>query len=83
MQIVCQLMNLFLILIFVRVVLSWFPVGRDGPLASVVGILYKVTDPVMEPLRKVIPPVRMGTMALDLSPIIVIIGLQVIQGQIC
>jgi YggT family protein len=42
-----------------------------------------VTDPVLAPLRRAIPAVRLGSVALDLSPIIVIIGVQVLRGIIC
>jgi len=45
----------------------------------VIRLLYVVTDPVLRPLSRVLPPIRMGAMALDLSPIIVFIGIQVIQ----
>lgn len=83
MDIVCFLLGLYLVAIFVRVVLSWFPMDPNGPLATVGGFFHLITDPVMLPLRKVLPPVRMGTMALDLSPIVVILVLSVVQRQVC
>ena len=51
-------------------------------MATVAGFLYLVTDPVLTPLRRVLPPVRLGSVLLDLSPIVVIIGLQVLQAVI-
>lgn len=83
MTIVCNLLNIYLLLIFVRIVLSWFPIDPDGPVATIHGFLHLVTEPLLGPLRRIIPSVRLGSMALDLSPIIVIIGIQILTGQIC
>lgn len=82
-DIVCTLLGIYLIIVFVRVVLSWFPIDPDGPIATVAGFFHLLTDPIMEPLRKALPPVRMGSVGLDLSPIVVIIGLQVLRGALC
>ena len=51
--------------IFARSILTWFPIDREGP---IVGALNAVTEPILEPLRRIIP--RMG--ALDISPMIAI-----------
>jgi YggT family protein len=42
-------------------------------------VLYSLTEPVLGPIRRVLPPMRLGGMGLDLSPIIVLIGLQIIS----
>ena len=83
MAIVCVLLQLYLIAIFVRIVLSWFPLDPNGFMATVAGFLYMVTDPVLGPLRRAIPGLRLGSVALDLSPIIVIIGINILRGIIC
>ena len=49
--------------IFARAIISWFPIDRNGP---VVQALAAVTDPILEPLRKVIPPIGM----IDITPMI-------------
>lgn len=72
---VCVLLQLFLLAVFARVVLSWFPLRPDGPMATVAGFLYVVTDPVMNRVRRVLPAARIGAMAIDFSPIIVIFGI--------
>ena len=64
-------------------VLSWFPISPDGSLATVAGFLYLVTDPVLGPLRRVLPPLRMGAMALDLSPIVACFGFSILMGVLC
>jgi YggT family protein len=51
--------------IFARSIITWFPIDREGP---IVGALNAVTEPILEPLRRIIP--RMG--ALDISPMIAI-----------
>ncbi|MEZ5216748.1 MAG: YggT family protein [Ilumatobacteraceae bacterium] len=71
-----QLIQLYLIAIIVRIALSWFPLQPGGVAAQVAGVLRRITDPVLEPLRRVIPPLG----GLDLSPLVAIIGIQVIAG---
>jgi YggT family protein len=68
----CALAYLYLVAIFGRIILSWFPIESGSALATVYSFLFSITEPVLGPLRRVLPPVRMGMMALDLSPIIVI-----------
>ena len=83
MNVVCFLINLYVLLLVVRVVMSWFPISPNGPAETVAGFLYMVTDPVLVPLRRLLPPVRMGAMALDLSPIVAFFGLTVLRGILC
>lgn len=83
MAIVCLLINAYLLALFARIILSWFPIAPGGLLAQVFSGLYAVTEPVLGPIRRAIPPIGMGGMGLDLSPIIVIIGFQIIRGAIC
>jgi YggT family protein len=83
MWIVCDLITLYVILIVVRIVLTWFPLDPDGALATIAGFLFAITDPILGPLRRAIPPIRLGSAAIDLSPIIVLIGLQILQRILC
>jgi YggT family protein len=80
--IICLAGNLYLLVIFVRILFSWIPITPGTGLASVHSVLYNLTEPVLGPLRRAIPPMRMGAMALDLSPIIVLIGMRIILGVI-
>jgi YggT family protein len=79
----CVLGNLYLLLVFARVLLSWIPVPPGSAFAPVASFVHRATEPVLGPLRRAIPPARMGTMALDLSPLIVLIGGQILLGEIC
>jgi len=77
-RIIADLIQLYIIVLFVRLILSWFPMNPWSPWAKVARGLAKVTDPVLVPLRRVVPPLRVGAMALDLSPLIVLVGLEII-----
>ncbi len=59
------------IVIFLRAILSWFSPGQTNMLTN---ILYQVTEPLLAPLRRIIPRVGM----LDLTPLVAIILLQLI-----
>ena len=54
--------------IFARAIVSWFPIDKNGP---VVQFLNAVTDHVLEPLRKVIPPIGM----IDITPMLAMLML--------
>jgi YggT family protein len=78
----CAALSLYGVILFVRIILSWFPPPREGPLRTAVHALFAVTDPVLRPLRALIPPIRAGMMAIDVSPIIVFILLGVVERAI-
>jgi YggT family protein len=73
-----SLAEAYLVVIFVRIILSWFPISPGSAMASIYNIVYAVTEPVLGPLRRMMPSVGFGGMGLDLSPIIVILALQLI-----
>jgi YggT family protein len=77
-SIIVQLLELYFFVLLLRIVLSWFPLPQEGFFASAARVLYAVTEPVLAPLRAVLPPVRMGGMALDLSPLVLLLGIQVL-----
>jgi YggT family protein len=82
-EIICRLLQAYLIVMFARIILSWFPVKPGSGLATVYGFLYTITEPVLGPIRRVIPPLGAGGMGIDLSPIIVFFGITILQGAIC
>ena len=70
---------IFLLILFARMILSWVPVlVRDweprGPMLVLAEIIYSITDPPIKALRRVIPPLRIGNFALDLSMLLVFVG---------
>lgn len=82
-SIACLLLFLYWLVLLARIFLSWFPPPRTPGGRKAVDVIYDLTEPVMKPLRGLIPPIRMGMMALDLSPIIVFIALNVIRSVFC
>jgi len=72
-----------MIVMFARIILSWFPVEPGSGMASVYGVLYAITEPVLGPIRRVLPPMGMGGMGLDLSPLVVFFGITILQRIIC
>ncbi|CAN5722974.1 YggT family protein [soil metagenome] len=83
MNLVCLLLQLFIYAIFVTIIFSWIPVDPDGVAATIRGFFFTITEPVLGPIRRALPPLRLGGMALDLSPIVVVIGISILQGVIC
>jgi YggT family protein len=68
----CALGQLYVLLLFARAILSWFPISSDSALTPVVRFLHTVTEPVLAPLRRVIPPLGM----FDMSFLVALLLLQ-------
>ena len=81
-NILCPLLQLYLVALFGRIILSWFPISPGSAMASIYSFLYTITEPVLGPVRRVIPPIGGAGMAFDLSPIIVLVVIQVVIGAI-
>ena len=78
MRIVCLLLQLYVLAVLARILLSFFPVSPGSALSSFYSALYAVTEPVLGPVRRVVPPVGLGGMGLDLSPMIVLLAIQLL-----
>jgi YggT family protein len=72
-SIVCLLIQLYLLVLFARILMSYFPPTPGTTYARIYEGFDRVTEPVLAPIRAMIPPVRMGGMGLDLSPIVVLV----------
>lgn len=83
MGIVCILLTVYWVILLIRILSSWFPIPPSGPMRTAMDLVFAVTEPVLRPIRGLLPPVRMGAMAFDLSPIIVFVIIQVLQLSIC
>jgi len=60
MAVLANLVALYLVVLFVRAIMSWFPPPHAGSiLATVQRIAYDLTEPVLAPVRRLIPPVGM------------------------
>jgi uncharacterized protein YggT (Ycf19 family) len=72
MEILCIALQLYVFVIFGRVIMSWFPVSQGSALEGIDTFLRMLTEPILGPLRRAIPALRLGGMAIDLSPMILI-----------
>lgn len=83
-EVLCIVLTVYTIILFVRVILSWaellgFRRPYSGPFRTILDLMDDVTDPVLRPLRALIPPVRAGGMGLDLSILIAFVILAVLR----
>jgi YggT family protein len=61
----------YLVLIFIRIIMSWVPrMPYNRYLSAALKFVSDVTDPYLNIFRRILPPVRLGGGALDLSPIV-------------
>ena len=78
MNLVCTVGKLYVFVILARSVLSWFPVNPSSPVAQIARVVFNITEPVLAPVRRAMP--RMGQ--FDLSPLVVLVGLQIFMGLV-
>ena len=77
--------NLFMILIIIRAVLSWFPMSRDGGFVAVIfSLVSLITEPFVSPIRRLIQrsPLGGGGMMIDISPMITMILMRVLTTSL-
>jgi YggT family protein len=72
------IVEIYLYVLIVRIILSWFPISTGSPFMPVVKVLSAVTDPVLNPLRRILPPFRVGGMGIDLSPMVLCLVLVIL-----
>jgi YggT family protein len=73
----------YIILILIRVLLSWIPRMPYNPtLRSVLDFITDTTDPYLNVFRRIIPPIGGGGFGLDLSPMIGLIVLLILRGLV-
>ena len=76
---------LFFVILLGRLVLDWVQAfARDwrprGPLLVVAEVVYTITDPPLKALRRVIPPLTLGTLRLDLAFLVLMVGVSLLTG---
>lgn len=87
-SVLCIVITVYWVILLARVILSWamlfgFRPPLSGPLRAIIDLLDDVTEPVLKPLRGLIPPVRAGGMGLDLSIVVAFVILIVLQQVVC
>jgi YggT family protein len=72
--------ELYALLVVARMIMSWFPLPPGSRWEPVFGFVYSATEPPLAAIRSVVPPVRLGMAALDLSPLLLLLALQLISA---
>ena len=83
MTIICIFLTLYQFAIFGVIILSWFPTEPGTALETAYSFLRRITDPVLMPIRRMLPSVGFGGMQLDLSPMVVLLVLVILRGIVC
>jgi YggT family protein len=78
----CYALSIYYVILIIRIVLSWVP-SVPEPVRPLARGVRAVTDPVLTPLRGLIPSIRMGAMALDVSPILLFFAIVILQRVVC
>ena len=76
--VLCATLNVYLVILLARAVLSWFPARPGTGLSSVLQVLMQLTEPLLAPLRRIIPPAGM----FDLSFLVLFIGIELVHTAI-
>lgn len=82
-SLVCLAIQIYLLIVLVRVFMSWIPPTPGTTYASIYEVFDRLTEPVLAPIRAVLPPFRAGMMQLDLSPIVLLLLGTLLQRVIC
>ena len=78
MNIICSLLGIYLLVLVVRAILSWFPLSPGSALAPLASFLYSITEPALAPLRRVIPPIG----GFDISFIVLFFAIQIVRSTV-
>jgi len=84
-QIVASVLLVFLVLLFARFVVDWVMVlarswRPSGVVAAGLEIVYSTTDPHLKAVRKVIPPLNLGSVRLDLGFMVLLIAVVILRN---
>ena len=77
--ILCPVLIVFIVVLVLRAVLSWFPVRPGTGLAQANRILFDLTEWILRPMRQIIPPVGM----FDVSFMVLFFGVFILWRVIC
>jgi YggT family protein len=81
-QTLCVIVSVYFVILLIRIIFSWVPSVPD-PIQPLERGVRAATDPLLIPLRGVIPPVQIGAAALDLSPLVIFFVIAILQRLFC
>ena len=81
------LLFLFFIVLLGRLVFDWIQVFSrqwrpTGPVLVIAEVVFSLTDPPLRALRRIIPPLRIGRVALDLAFLVLILGVSILRSVV-
>ena len=84
-NILSSVLLVFLVLLFARFVVDWVMVlarswRPSGLVAAGLEVVYATTDPPLKAIRKVIPPLNLGSIRLDLAFMVLLIAVYILRG---
>ncbi|MEW5785898.1 MAG: YggT family protein [Bacillota bacterium] len=76
--------QIYYYILIARIILSWFQASFYGnpTLVGIYRVVYGLTEPILAPLRRVLPTVRVGMGYLDLSPLVLLLLLSLARQLI-
>lgn len=82
MNVLCALITIYTFILLARVLLSWFP-QMPPSVRPVAELIFIFTEPVLRWARPLLPPLRIGAVALDMSILLLFVALNLLQAAIC
>ena len=81
-RLIVDVLQLFIFVLIAYSILSWYlayaRVSYDSPAFKVNRVLSAICDPVLNPIRRIVPPARIGGVGLDLSVLILFVLIEVV-----
>ena len=77
-EFIIYILQIYIWVIFIRVVLSWFRVSLVGVWGRIYKFIIDITEPFLIVFKKIIPTIKIGRGYIDISPIIAIVVIQII-----
>ncbi|HVA71202.1 MAG TPA: YggT family protein [Acidimicrobiales bacterium] len=75
-----DIITLYIWILIIAALLSWLPsTNNDGALAATKRVLARLTEPVLRPLRSILPRPNFGGVGIDLSVLVAVVALEVIN----
>lgn len=81
-EVICWLLQAYLLVLFAYVIFSWVPRPPE-PLLPVVRVVGAMVDPLVRPLRRIIPPVNIGGVSLSLGIIVLFFAVILLREAVC
>nr|PZN34622.1 MAG: YggT family protein [Actinomycetota bacterium] len=81
-RLIGSILDVYSLVVLAWVVLSWIPVSPGHPISKLGHALGMLVEPVLQPIRRVIPPLGGAGAAIDFSPLILLVLIRLLQGLI-